>query len=68
MVKPKLVLSVGAAVLLSGCVIGGNSASLTYRAGYSDGCSAQRDEELYRVDPDYRAGWTSGRASCAGRS
>jgi len=68
MLKAKVVLPLFAAVFLAGCAVGGNSASPTYRAGFSDGCVARQDEELYRVDPDYRAGWQSGHASCGAGS
>ena len=66
MVQIKHLAGLSAAFLLSACVIGGDSASATYRVGYSDGCAQRQDRELYAADPDYRAGWLSGRASCAG--
>ena len=66
MLQLKLYAALSVGFLLSACVIGGDSASATYRVGYSDGCAQRQDRELYAVDPDYRAGWLSGRASCAG--
>jgi hypothetical protein len=48
----------------------------SYAPGFADGCAsasaeaatiprqARRDEQLYAKDPDYRAGWISGHASC----
>jgi hypothetical protein len=69
MVQVKLVLAGFAAFLLTACVIGGDSASATYHVGYADGCASagtapRRDNELFGVDPDYRAGWQSGRSTC----
>ena len=54
----------------------GEPNSPSYSAGFGDGCASasaeeaavprrpQRDETLYAKDPDYRAGWISGLASC----
>lgn len=63
--------------LLSACVASGDEASPSYSAGFADGCATasaegtttaprepQRDQALYAKDPDYRAGWISGHATC----
>lgn len=61
-----------AALSLSGCATGGNPDTPGFGAGYADGCASaargavpQRDAGLYADDPDYRAGWQSGRVACA---
>lgn len=60
-------------LLLAGCAGAADSGSETYRAGYSDGCEsagspaalpARRNDNLYKNDADYRAGWSAGRATC----
>jgi hypothetical protein len=64
-------------LLLSACATAGDSASPFYSAGFSDGCATasaegtttaprepQRDQALYAKEPDYRAGWISGHATC----
>jgi hypothetical protein len=66
------------ALTVGGCAGAGSVAnnSPTYREGFGDGCAtasaqttpggarAVRDAALYGSDQDYRAGWTSGFASC----
>ena len=63
-------------LVLSACAAGGERTSPSYEAGFSDGCATasaqssalprmpQRNEVLYARDPDYRAGWISGQATC----
>jgi hypothetical protein len=50
--------------------------SPVYQEGFADGCATQtsgvatgqrvdhRNQALFNRDPDYRAGWTSGLATC----
>jgi hypothetical protein len=64
-------LTVLASAVLLGACAGGNPEAPSYRAGFSDGCASAtahepvRDAGLYAQDEDYRAGWLSGRNSCA---
>jgi hypothetical protein len=63
-------------LFLAACAAAGDQASPSYSAGFSDGCATasavgptaarqpKRDETLYAKDPDYRAGWISGQATC----
>lgn len=68
------------ALALSGCSVMGADPAMqknpNYRAGYDDGCAAAstmganpreapfRDEDLYKGDEAYRAGWSSGFSTC----
>ena len=63
------------ALLLSACTAMNEQASPSYSEGFGDGCATasaegsmakppQRDQALYDKDPDYRAGWLSGHATC----
>lgn len=65
---------------LSACSSGLEGAKLAkspnFQQGYDDGCATAneqgadfrgrqvRDEALYKADPDYRGGWSSGFSSC----
>jgi hypothetical protein len=64
---------------LVACASGDTSAnreSAEYQAGYNDGCTTgsarasrleqapQRDQALYDINADYRAGWASGYKVC----
>ena len=63
--------------VVSACVTAGEPNSPSYSSGFADGCATasaegtaiparepQRDQALYAKDPDYRAGWISGHATC----
>ena len=79
MLRPGL-LTVAALLLLSGCESAADRAlrnSPDFKAGYSDGCSSagtqganprdtglSRDEEAYRNNKAYRAGWGTGFNAC----
>jgi len=63
-------------VVLSACMTSTDDRSPTYQLGFGDGCTTastetagaprepRRNRALYERDPDYRAGWISGRAQC----
>lgn len=64
-------------LFLSACAATGDTDSSSYSGGFADGCATasaegtatparepQRDQALYAKDPDYRAGWISGHATC----
>jgi len=65
-------------LLLSACAAASDDErSPSYSAGFADGCAtasaegtttppreSRRDQALYAQDPDYRAGWISGHATC----
>lgn len=60
------------ALALSSCTTGAYQDTPGFGAGYADGCASaargavpRRDAGLYADDPDYRAGWQSGRLACA---
>jgi hypothetical protein len=71
------VLAATLTFLLTACAAAGDETSPSYSAGFADGCATasaegtttaprqpQRDQTLYAKDPDYRAGWISGFATC----
>jgi hypothetical protein len=61
---------------LSSCATPQMERSPAYELGYSDGCASaaaegpgvprnpRRNEMLYTMDAEYRAGWASGNAQC----
>jgi len=65
-------------LLLAGCAMQGSGIeeSPNYSLGFGDGCASasavttpsqqptRRDEELYKDDAAYRAGWASGLSTC----
>ena len=70
------IVAAGLALGLLACGMPEKPAGPSYDAGFGDGCAsagaemaaiprqARRDEQLYAKDPDYRAGWVSGHATC----
>ena len=75
-------LCLGASILLAGCVSPEQTQQAIdgpmYPAGYADGCASAseaskpfstkmvRDEDLFKGDRSYRAGWRQGFSSCGG--
>ena len=71
----------GAALLIAGCESGPPPEVVNdpvYKAGYADGCqtahsrvegfggTVHRNEELFKTDETYRAGWRNGYGACGG--
>ncbi len=63
-------------VVLAACTTPTDDRSPNYQLGFGDGCTTastetagaprepRRNRALFEHDPDYRAGWISGRAQC----